>query len=104
MMSLGAVPDRIDPEQVERVLAGMPGVIAVHDLHIWPAGTTDTVMTAHLVIAGGHPGNVFLSRVQRIMRDGFGIGHVTVQVEIDETADCDDCGAPTADVQARSQE
>ena len=93
MMSLGAVPERIDPEEVEAALAHMPGVAAVHDLHIWPMGTTDTVMTAHLVIAGDHPGNGFLERVQRVMRERFAISHVTVQIELEAGAECGNCGA-----------
>ena len=94
-MSLGAVPEGIEPEDVEAALAALPGVAAVHDLHIWPMGTADTVMTAHLVIAGGHPGNGFLTDAQRIMHDRFGIGHVTLQIEL-EAAQEPDCATRTA--------
>ncbi len=93
MMFLGAVPEGIEPEQVEAALAGLSGVTTVHDLHIWPMGTTDTVMTAHLVVAGGHPGNSFLDEAKRLMHDRFGIGHVTLQIELDAVADCRDCGS-----------
>jgi cobalt-zinc-cadmium efflux system protein len=92
LMSLGAVPEGIDPEEVERALAAMPGVAAVHDLHIWPMGTADTVMTAHLVVAGGHPGNAFLAAAQTLMHERFGIGHATLQIELEAGADCHDCG------------
>ena len=92
MMFLGAVPDGIETEEVEAALAGMAGVTTVHDLHIWPMGTTDTVMTAHLVVAGGHPGNGFLDEAKKLMHDRFGIGHVTLQIELDAVADCRDCG------------
>lgn len=91
MMSLGAVPDRIDPEEVEATLARMPGVLAVHDLHIWPTGTTETVMTAHLVIAEAHPGNAFLERARQQLRERFTISHITIQIEIEAAADCRDC-------------
>jgi cobalt-zinc-cadmium efflux system protein len=91
-MSLGAVPEGIDPEEVESALAAMPGVTAVHDLHIWPMGTADTVMTAHLVVAGGHPGNGFLADAQILMHDRFGIGHATLQIELEAGGDCHDCG------------
>jgi len=92
LMSLGAVPEGIDPEEVERALAAMPGVAAVHDLHIWPMGTADTVMTAHLVVADGHPGNAFLAAAQTLMHERFGIGHATLQIELEAGADCHDCG------------
>lgn len=91
LMFLGAVPEGIETEEVEGALAEMPGVTAVHDLHIWPMGTTDTVMTAHLVVAGGHPGNAFLDEAQRLMHQRFGIGHVTLQIELEAAADCAGC-------------
>jgi cobalt-zinc-cadmium efflux system protein len=92
-LSLGAVPERIEPEEVRAALAGLPGVAAVHDLHIWPMGTAATVMTAHLVMRGGHPGNGFLGDAQRLMHDRFGIGHVTIQIELEAGADCAGCEA-----------
>lgn len=87
-MSLGAVPAGIDPEAVEGALADLPGVAAVHDLHIWPMSTTETVMTAHLVMPGGHPGDAFLTDLQHRLHDRFGIGHVTVQIELGAGAAC----------------
>jgi len=94
LMFLGAVPEGIEPEEVETALAALPGVATVHDLHIWPMGTSDTMMTAHLVVAGGHPGNAFLAEAQRLMHDRFGIGHVTLQIELEQGVDCGDCSAP----------
>lgn len=87
-MSLAAVPENIDPEQVEEALSALPGVTAVHDLHIWPAGTADTVLSAHLVMADGHPGNAFLADAQILLRERFGIGHVTLQIELAGDRDC----------------
>lgn len=86
-MALAAVPAGIDPRAVEHALAAQPGVAAVHDLHIWPMSTTDVALTAHLVMPGGHPGDVFLGRLQHALAHDFGIGHVTVQIEIGG-ADC----------------
>ena len=87
-MSLGAVPNTIDPGQVEEALTGLPGVATVHDLHIWSMSTTETVMTAHLVMPGGHPGDAFLRRAEALMQERFGIGHSTIQIEIEDSADC----------------
>jgi cobalt-zinc-cadmium efflux system protein len=56
-------------------------------------GTAETVMTAHLVMRGGHPGNGFLGDTQRLMHARFGIGHVTIQIELEAGADCADCEA-----------
>ena len=88
-MSLDAVPTGIDPEAVEAALGTLPGVAAVHDLHIWPMSTTETVMTAHLLIPSGHPGDALLREAETVMRHRFGIGHVTLQIEIGDGPDCD---------------
>ncbi len=80
-MSMLAVPDGIDEQAVREYLASLPGVEATHDLHIWPISTTETALTAHLVIPGGHPGDAFLRELARGLEDRFHIGHATVQVE-----------------------
>ena len=80
-MALAAVPRGIDYDQVNRALAALPGVSAAHDLHIWPMSTTETVLTAHLVMPGGFPGDGFLAEAQEVLRRKFGIGHATLQVE-----------------------
>ena len=80
-MALAAVPRTIDPGEVERALVALPGVTTMHDLHIWPMSTTETVLTAHLVIPRGHPGDGFLAEAKELLRHRFGIGHATLQVE-----------------------
>ena len=88
-MSLLAVPPGISEEKVRAFLGTQTGVIAVHDLHIWPMSTTETALTAHLVIPAGHPGDAFLHTLADRLAADFGIGHATVQIEIDEHAhDC----------------
>jgi cobalt-zinc-cadmium efflux system protein len=83
-MSLGAVPETIDFDAVADVLANQPGVAAVHDLHIWPTSTTETVLTAHLVIPSGHPGDVFLQGLADVLHERFGVTHATIQIETGE--------------------
>ena len=85
-MSLAAVPAHIDPAKVRAYLGERPGVAALHDLHIWPISTTETALTAHLVMPGGHPGDAFLSAIADELKHRFGIGHVTVQIDIDAAA------------------
>ena len=91
-MALAGVPRSIDPDAVEAQLNGLPGVARVHDLHIWPMSTTETVLTAHLVVPAGHPGDAFLADARARLRERFGIGHVTLQVERGVPEDCGDCG------------
>jgi cobalt-zinc-cadmium efflux system protein len=93
-MALAGVPRSIDPEAVEAQLHGLPGVTRVHDLHIWPMSTTETVLTAHLVVPGGPPGDRFLADARTLLHERFGIGHVTLQVETGGgEEDCGDCGS-----------
>lgn len=80
-MSLHAVPPRIDEQKVRQFLTSLGGVEAVHDLHIWPISTTETALTAHLVMPGGHPGDGFLHHLAHELEHDFGIGHATVQIE-----------------------
>ena len=86
-MGLLAVPDRIDEPAVRAFLSALPGVTAVHDLHIWPMSTTETALTAHLVMPGGYPGDAFLRDLAHDLGHDFGIEHATVQVEVGE-GDC----------------
>jgi cobalt-zinc-cadmium efflux system protein len=85
-MSLAAVPRAIDYDAVGAALAALPGVARIHDLHIWPMSTTETVLTAHLLMPGGQPGDAFLLETQEMLRKRFAIGHATVQIE---TTDCE---------------
>ena len=87
-MGLLAVPEGIDESAVRAYLSGLAGVAALHDLHIWPMSTTETALTAHLVMPGGHPGDAFLRRVAHDLDHDFGIGHATLQVEI-RSEDCE---------------
>jgi len=87
-MGLLAVPQGIDEGAVRAFLAARPGVGAVHDLHIWPMSTTETALSAHLVIPGGHPGDAFLHDLARDLHERFAIDHPTLQVETQGGAVC----------------
>ncbi len=80
-MSLAAVPRGIDPAQVRAFLLQRPEVASIHDLHIWPISTTETALTTHLVMPGGHPGDGFLIATADELKRRFGIGHATLQIE-----------------------
>ena len=80
-MVLHAVPPGIDPDRVRNFLAEQPGVQTLHDLHIWPTSTTETALTAHLVMPAGHPGDAVLAELCHALRHEFRIGHATFQVE-----------------------
>ncbi|MEQ1498149.1 MAG: cation diffusion facilitator family transporter [Novosphingobium sp.] len=86
-MGLLAVPRHIDEGSVRTFLNAQPGVDAVHDLHIWGMSTTESALTAHLVMPQGNPGDAFLHGLAHELEQQFGIHHATVQVET-TFADC----------------
>jgi len=86
-LALDAVPEGIDAEAVNTYLAGLPGVLEVHDLHIWAMSTTETALTAHLVMATNTCEPRFLGNVGRALHEKFKIDHATLQVEPPEAPD-----------------
>ena len=75
------VPPQMDPAAVRSFLAGLPGVVEVHDLHIWALGTTQVALTAHLVRPQAVADDGFLLAACDGLRQRFGIGHATLQLE-----------------------
>ncbi|MBJ7447424.1 MAG: cation transporter, partial [Brevundimonas sp.] len=68
----------------------LPGVTAVHDLHVWGLSTTETALTAHLV-HDRPDGDALLCEAQALARTRFSIGHTTLQLESGALPDCPDC-------------
>jgi len=87
-MAMLGVPEGIDAGAVRSFLAGQPGVSAVHDLHVWPMSTTETALTAHLVMPGGTHDDVFLHGLAHDLEQRFGIGHPTIQIETASGPEC----------------
>lgn len=85
-LALHAAPESVDPADVRRYLTALQGVAEVHDLHIWAMSTTETALTAHLVIPTGHPGDDYLADVVHEIEHKFNIGHATLQIETGNSA------------------
>jgi cobalt-zinc-cadmium efflux system protein len=78
---LDGVPKQIEPIAVRTFLDELPGVTRVHDLHIWAMSTTETALTAHLVIPEGCVSDRFLADTSEALHTHFGIDHSTLQIE-----------------------
>ena len=85
-LAMDAVPEGIEVGQVEAALRSLPGVVEVHDLHIWGLSTTETALTAHLVQDGNGAAGSLLRLATSRVRERFKIGHATFQVETAEIA------------------
>ena len=84
-LALAAVPEGVDAAAVRSHLLALPGVTGLHDLHIWGMSTTETALTCHLVMPGGHPGDAVLTGVAQELHHRFGIQHATIQIELADT-------------------
>ena len=85
-LAVDAVPRNVDPDAVRDFLSGLPGVRAIHDLHIWPMSTTDTALTAHMVMDEFPGGDEYLDEVARVLYERFSINHPTIQLERHDSA------------------
>jgi cobalt-zinc-cadmium efflux system protein len=79
--ALDAVPRDLDPTEVRQWLSDQPGVAGLHDLHIWPMSTTETALTAHLIMPEPPTDDGFLHQLARLLQEKFRISHATFQVE-----------------------
>lgn len=93
-------PGHIQPESIEKSLLGVPGVIAVHDLHIWALSPGKSSLTAHITVSASSHYDDILSKGQQIICDVYGVHHSTLQIESDKahfTSHCrPDMCSPTA--------
>lgn len=86
---LAAVPDNVDAADVSNYLAAQTGVSSIHDLHIWAMSTTETALTAHLVMPAGYPGDAEVDAIVAGLKANHAIHHCTLQIEMGTTQhDC----------------
>lgn len=78
---LDAVPTHIDQDGVKQYLIDLPGVAAVHDLHIWGLSTKEVALTAHLVMPDHPLTDDDHHKLNDYLKSHYKINHVTIQVE-----------------------
>ena len=79
-MSMDAVPEDIDADAVKQKMESTAGVSSVHHLHIWPISTTETALTAHVVVQPASDPETAVREIKRELR-GMGILHATLETE-----------------------
>lgn len=82
-----AAPDHLDLDELRERLVEVPGVVGIHDLHVWTLTSEMDVATVHLVTSEGTEPHPILDRATTLL-EGYGIAHATLQVEPDTHHGC----------------
>ncbi|MGI8920340.1 MAG: cation diffusion facilitator family transporter [Solirubrobacteraceae bacterium] len=76
-----AAPEGVDPGAIGRVLAEVPGVVEVHDLHVWEVTTGFSALAAHVLVDSGADCHAIRRELHRTLDEQFGLRHTTLQVD-----------------------
>ncbi|AZO79355.1 MULTISPECIES: cation diffusion facilitator family transporter [unclassified Bosea (in: a-proteobacteria)] len=74
-------PPEVDIALLEKSLLALPGVSAVHDLHVWTLTSGLDAMSAHIVVADMAQARETLVAANRLLAEEFGLKHTTIQIE-----------------------
>jgi cobalt-zinc-cadmium efflux system protein len=78
---LDAAPAHIDPSTLGEHLAQVPGVVEVHDLHVWQMAPGYPTLSAHVLVAPAGDCHAVRRDIEVRLRDGYAIDHTTLQVD-----------------------
>lgn len=79
-LAIDGIPDEIDIDEAIRAIEDTDGVLEVHHLHVWAISTTETALTAHVVIYDMLQADEIRIRITKALAE-LGIGHPTIQME-----------------------
>jgi cobalt-zinc-cadmium efflux system protein len=82
---LEAAPKHIDMAALERSIQGVPGVLSVHDLHVWSVTSGMIACSCHILVSeqSVRSGEQILKAVAQMVRRAYAIAHTTIQVEVE---------------------
>ena len=76
---LEVAPD--EPREVAGEMLGVPGVVEVHDLHVWTVGSGFPSLSAHVLVEPGADCHAIRLELAKLLDERFGLSHSTLQVE-----------------------
>jgi cobalt-zinc-cadmium efflux system protein len=76
-----SAPEGIDPEEIGMAMASYPGVVEVHDLHVWEVTTGFPALAAHVIVPPDDDCHALRRELDTMLGERFAIRHVTLQVE-----------------------
>ena len=89
-LSLDGVPVGIDAQKIQQIIMEQPGVENCHHLHIWALSTTETALTAHIVIDNITQLEEVKQHIKEALEEA-GIHHATLEFEDEKTTCCKEC-------------
>ena len=78
---LEAAPENVDPDEIGAAMAGVPGVVEVHDLHVWEVTSGFPALAAHVVVPADDDCHERRRELKALVEERFGIHHTTLQVD-----------------------
>lgn len=78
---LEAAPEGVDPDEIGRAMAGLPGVVEVHDLHVWEVTSGFPALSAHVIVDRDVDCHARTRELQHLLAERFDIHHTTLQTE-----------------------
>jgi cobalt-zinc-cadmium efflux system protein len=78
---LEAAPEGVDPVEIGQTLAAQPGVVEVHDLHVWEVTSGFPALSAHVVVTQEADCHAARAALERVLQERFDLEHTTLQVE-----------------------
>jgi cobalt-zinc-cadmium efflux system protein len=78
---LEAAPEGLDPERIGRALVREPGVVEVHDLHVWEVTSGFPALSAHVLVGRENDCHAARRGLERMLYDEFDLQHTTLQVD-----------------------
>ena len=78
---LEASPEGLDPDEIGRALVQHPGVVEVHDLHVWEVTSGFPALSAHVLVGPDCDAQKHRRELAGLLRERFGIEHSTLQIE-----------------------
>lgn len=83
-------PGHLDVDDIRGAIWSLEGVESVHDLHVWTITSGMVALSAHVTTCDDTGDGALLSRIRGVLHDRFGIDHITIQVEPEDFAPCEE--------------
>jgi len=80
-LSIDAVPQNVEVQEIKNYLLGLKNISDLHDLHVWALSTTEVALTVHLTSIQVSLDNTMLEEIQMHLQHHFDISHATIQIE-----------------------